>query len=104
MKKIISMFMMVALILSATLSVSAAELGSGGTEMVLSSGIASSLTKTYNGTATPTNYNSTAKAVDGYLGSVYIDAKVSKVIIKGIAGKTVKTINLLNPNIPAMLY
>lgn len=30
---------------------------------------------------------------NGYLGSVYTDAKVSKVVIKGIEGKTVKTVN-----------
>lgn len=65
--------------------------------------IASSVTKTYSGTATPTNYNSTAQAVNGYLESVYTDAKVSKVVIKGIEGKTVKTIKLLNPDIPAMI-
>ena len=65
--------------------------------------IASSVTKTYSGTATPSNYNSTAQAFNGYLGSVYTDAKVSKVVIKGIEGKTVKTIKLLNPDIPAMI-
>lgn len=65
--------------------------------------IASSITKNYNGSATPYNYNSTAKAIDGYLGSVYTSSKVSKVIIKGIEGKTVKSIKLLNPEIPAMI-
>ncbi len=90
MKKIISMFMAVALVLSVALPVSAADLEVGEKEVVLNNGI------------TRSSY-STAKAVNGYLGSVYTDAKVSKVVIKGIEEKTVKIINLLNPDIPAMI-
>lgn len=69
-----------------------------------SGAITSSITNSYSGSATPTNYNSTAKAVSEYLGAgLYDQARVSKVIIKGIEGKTVKTVNLLNPDIPAMI-
>lgn len=69
-----------------------------------SGAITSAITKTYSGSATPTNYNSTAKAVTEYLGAgLYDQARVNKIVIKGIEGKAVKTINLLNPDIPGMI-
>lgn len=66
--------------------------------------ITSSISKSYSGSATPTNYNSTAKAVSAYLGAnIYNQARVSRVVFKGIQGKTVKTVYLLNPDIPGMI-
>jgi len=57
--------------------------------------------KSYSGSATPVNYNSTAKAFESYQNGGTYQSRVSKITITGIEGKTVKTINLRNPSIPA---
>ncbi len=66
--------------------------------------IASSVTKKYNINAIPKNYNSTAKAVSAYInGGEYNKARIKKIVIKGIQGKTVKSISLLNPDYPGSI-
>lgn len=66
--------------------------------------IASSVTKKYNINAIPKNYNSTAKAVSAYInGGEYNKARIKKLVIKGIQGKTVKSISLLNPDYPGSI-
>ncbi len=66
--------------------------------------ITSAITKTYSGTATPTYYNNTYKAVSEYLGAGLYDlARVNKIVVKGIQGKKIKTINLLNPDTPGTI-
>ena len=66
--------------------------------------IASAITKYYSGSATPTNYNDTAKAVNAFLGAdLYDDARITRIVINGIEGKTVETVNLVNPDFPGMI-
>lgn len=68
-----------------------------------SSVIANTITRVYNGSATPANYDSTLKAFQAYTeGGTYVSA-ISKITVTGIQGKTVKTINLANPEIPALI-
>lgn len=62
--------------------------------------------KIYSGTTIPNNYNSTFIALDYYLYGydAYNDARISYIPLKGIQDKTIKTVNLSMPDIPASIY
>ena len=82
---------------SVTAVVPTLEYGSDGA-------IADTLTKKYTGSITPNNYNSMSKAVSAFInGGIYSSARINKIIIKGISGKTVKSVSLLNPYYPASI-
>ena len=57
--------------------------------------------KSYSGSATPVNYDSTAKAFEAYTNGGTYQSRISKITIKGIEGKAVQTITLKNPLEPA---
>lgn len=66
--------------------------------------ITSSITKYYSGSATPNNYNGTAMALSYYeFGSVYNQARINAIDIKGLQGQAVHTISLSLPYYPSSI-
>lgn len=66
--------------------------------------ITSIISKTYSGSATPQNYDDTAMAFHAFrAGANVYRSCITKVVVTGIEGKSVKTISLANPPIPAAI-
>jgi hypothetical protein len=65
--------------------------------------IGSTVSKDHNGSATPLYYNDTAKAYTEFRATGIHVSRIKQITVTGVEGKTVKTIRLANPDIPAAI-